>query len=354
MKIKKALSIIFVFCFVLGLSACQNEETTTPQDTRLITDMAGREVAIPLEINKSFSLSSGGTIFLYTLNPQLLTGYNYDFSEQEAEFILPEYLDLPVFGQSNSLNAEALILAAPDILISYGYTDQAAIEQVEAIEEQTGIPCLMFDSTFNQTAAAYQLAGEAFGLTERANALANYAQNVEDFIQQIDIAEQDRATIYYGNGRENLETAPAGSPHAELLELVQAANVAQIEGDFTTRMDISSEQIIGWNPDFIILNGEPSEGFSALNATEEFLANPNYQQVAAISKQQVYPIPKYPFSWFDRPSAPNRLIGVYWLSELLYPDLYEIDIRQEAIDFYQLFYHWQLTDDQLDQLLGLA
>ncbi len=352
MTIKNLFGIILIFGISLGLSACQNSPDTMPEDTRLITDMAGREVAIPLEIDKSFSLSSGGTIFLYTLNPELLVGYNYDFSEQEAAFILPEYLDLPIYGQSNSLNAEAIILAAPDILISYGYTDEAAIEQVEDIEKQTGIPCLMFDSTFNQTAAAYQLAGEVFGLSERGQALADYAQNVDDFIQQIAIAEQDRATIYYGNGRENLETAPSGSPHAELLELVQANNVAKIEGDFTARMDISSEQIIGWNPDFIILNGEPSEGLSASDASQQFLANPDYQQVAAIVNQQVYPIPKYPFSWFDRPSAPNRLIGVYWLSELLYPDLYDIDIEQEAQDFYQLFYHWQLTEQEIDQLLG--
>ena len=64
--------------------------------------------------------------------------------------------------------------------------------------------------------------------------------------------------------------------------------------------------------------------------------------------------PPLPFGWVDEPPAANRLIGLRWLAQLLYPSLFPEDIRVEARRFYALFYQQDPTDAQLDQLLARA
>ena len=66
------------------------------------------------------------------------------------------------------------------------------------------------------------------------------------------------------------------------------------------------------------------------------------------------PLADLPFGWFDYPPGANRLIGLVWLSEILYPDLFRHDLRKEVATFYKLFYHRDPTPQQLDALLGEA
>jgi iron complex transport system substrate-binding protein len=69
---------------------------------------------------------------------------------------------------------------------------------------------------------------------------------------------------------------------------------------------------------------------------------------------RVYQIPRGPFDWFDRPPSISRILGVRWLGNLLYPDLYQYDIKAEVKRFYKLFYQIDLSDAQLQELMGRA
>lgn len=321
-------------------------------DTRTVVDMASREVTIPYEVGTAFSTGAVGTIVLYTIDPSAMVGVNYEFNDAEKAFILPEYQDLPAYGQGDGLNLEAVMAAEPDVLVIYGSISDSTIADTDDLQEQTGIPCIMLDGALTAVPSAYRLMGEVLAQEDRCEQLAQYAEEALAFADSIDVPEADRVSVYYGNGIENLETAPQGSSHAELFELVKANNVAVVEGEVSARIDVSAEQVIGWNPDVIILNGEPKENISPADAVESFLNNPNYANVKAVQDGKVYAIPKYPFSWFDRPPGPNRLIGIYWLTGILYPEIYTGDIKEEAQEFYSLYYHMELTDEQLTSLLG--
>ena len=41
-----------------------------------------------------------------------------------------------------------------------------------------------------------------------------------------------------------------------------------------------------------------------------------------------------------------------WLTNLLYPQAYDVDMVQATQDFYRLFYHHNLTEDEAKELLG--
>jgi len=62
--------------------------------------------------------------------------------------------------------------------------------------------------------------------------------------------------------------------------------------------------------------------------------------------------PKLPFGWVDFPPSVNRLIGLWWLAKILYPDLFAEDLRTLTRDFYRQFYHVALVDAQIDRVLA--
>jgi iron complex transport system substrate-binding protein len=62
--------------------------------------------------------------------------------------------------------------------------------------------------------------------------------------------------------------------------------------------------------------------------------------------------PKLPFGWVDFPPSVNRLIGLWWLAKILYPDLFSEDLRALTRDFYAMFYHVTLNDQQIERVLA--
>ena len=86
-------------------------------------------------------------------------------------------------------------------------------------------------------------------------------------------------------------------------------------------------------------------------AAEDILSNPDYASLKAVQDQKVYGTPNAPFSWVDRPAGPNRLIGMRWFTALIYPEYIKCDINEEIHKFFDLFYHVDLSDEQLENVL---
>jgi iron complex transport system substrate-binding protein len=104
------------------------------------------------------------------------------------------------------------------------------------------------------------------------------------------------------------------------------------------------EEIIRWNPDVIVTL---DRGFAG-----KAVQDPAWLQVTAVQNKRVFCSPSLPFGWVDSPPGLNRLLGLQWLRSVVYPFNAGEDIRQVARDFYKLFYHVDLTDAQLAELLG--
>ena len=52
------------------------------------------------------------------------------------------------------------------------------------------------------------------------------------------------------------------------------------------------------------------------------------------------------------PPSVNRILGIWWLGNLVYPDIYDYDMREISKEFYSLFYNYELTDVEVDALLA--
>ncbi len=335
----------------------QAEKTSEAADAageREITDMAGRTVVVPDEIETVFSSSTVTAIFMYTLAPDKLLGWNYELNELEKSIILEEYHDLPNFGMGDSINYEAVIAADPTIAVNVGTINDKMISDCDKLSKSLGVPVVAVDGNLSASAEAYRFMGELLGEEEQAEKLASYAEKTFADIEKMEVPEDKKVRIYYGNGEDSLETAPAGSAHGQIIDMVNAVNVADLEMGEGSRVQISAEQLLAWDPDVIVVNGEPKADMSGASAAEAILANPDYASLKAVQNQQVYGTPNAPFSWMDRPMGPNRIVGIRWLSGLIYPEYLNYNVDEEVKEFFDLFYHVQLTDEQLENIYSGA
>jgi len=314
---------------------------------RIVTDMAGRRVEVPTHIHRVLCMTPTGTVLIYTLNPELLLGWNYPPDASERSFLAEPYRNLPTlggwYGKDSTGNLEKIMQAHPDVLISMD--DAFAIALAERVQNQTHIPVIILDGRLEHLPEAYEKAGELLGSGPRAAELAAECRRTLNEIKQkvASIPQDKRRRYYYAEGPKGLETEPGGSMHVEALNFAGGVNVAAgMQGQQGYgRSPVSMEQVLRWNPEIVI-------------SARDHTTAATWQLVAAVRNREVYETPQYPFSWLDRPPSANRIIGIKWLANLFYPEIFRYDMRQETRRFYETFYHVRLSEAQLDELLATA
>lgn len=326
------------------------DEAAPEAETREITDMAGRTMTVPAEIEKIYSDSPISAIYLYTLVPDKLLGWNYELNDIEKSVILEKYHSLPNFGMGDAVNYEAVIAAGPDVAFSVTKISDGTADGADELAEKLGVPVIVVSNDLKSAPEVYRFMGEVFGVEEQAEKLAAYAEKTFNDISGMEIPEEEKIRIYYGNGETSLETAPNGSAHAQIIDLVNAVNVADLELGDGSCVQISKEQLLAWDPDVIIVNGEPKSTLSGGAAAQALMDDPDLATVKAVQNGMVFGAPNAPFSWVDRPPGPNRIIGMRWLACKIYPDYFDFDVDEEVREFFSLFYHVELTDEQLAEV----
>lgn len=355
---KKFMSLLIILILALSVFAGCGKKQSAENKVRTVVDMAGRSVSIPTKVEKVYTPSPIGTIVMYTLDEKKLVGLNYKLSDIEKKYTSEYYKKLPVlggwFGKGNTGNVEEIIKAKPDVIISMGDINNSSKSQAEDLQKKLGTPVLLVDGKLENMDKAYEFLGDIIGEKERAKELGNYCKKTTDETKAAvaNVPQEKRIKVYYAEGTKGLETDPKGSPHTEVLDLVGGINVADVPlKSGYGRSEVSIEQVLSWNPDMIIVGADA--GF-ATNSLPSIMKDPAWKNIKAVKEKQVYQIPFAPFSWFDRPPAVNRIIGVKWLANLLYPDYVKIDLKAETKEFYKLFYHRDLTEAEVNELLQNA
>ncbi len=311
-----------------------------------VNDAAGRAVPVPDKTSRVFPAGPPAAILLYTLAPDLLIGWPRANRPEECAYMLPDFCARPevgrITGRGNTANLEVVLALRPDLILDVGSTSETFVSLAARVQEQTGIPYALLDGRFDAIAATYRKLGELTGRRDRAETLARYA---DDTLRTImgriaGIAAANRPRVYYARGPRGLVTGLGGSINVETIEML-AQNVAgSNKGGLA---NVSVEQVLLWNPDVIV------------TIDRDFAANmrsdPAWASVAAVKAGRVHLSPKMPFGWVDFPPSINRLIGLWWLAKILYPDKFPEDMTKLTRDFHTLFYHRTPSDAQIAHVL---
>ena len=65
-------------------------------------------------------------------------------------------------------------------------------------------------------------------------------------------------------------------------------------------------------------------------------------------------VPEEPHNLLGSPPAVQRYLGLIWLTAELYPEYCDYDVKAEVLEYYQLFYGAELTDEQYQTLTANA
>ena len=312
-----------------------------------VNDGAGRAVPVPARVERVFPAGPPAAILLYTLAPELLIGWPRTNRPDEREFLLPDVGGRPevgrITGRGNTANLEAVLALKPDLILDVGSLNPTYVSLAERVQQQTGIPYALLDGRFDGISPAYRTLGALIGRHAQGEA---FARSAEDMITTITrriaaITPERRPRVYYARGPRGLETGLGGSINVETIELI-ARNVAG--GTRGGLANVSIEQVLLWDPEVIITI---DQDFAA-----DVPNDPAWASVAAVRTRRVHLSPKLPFGWVDFPPSVNRLIGLWWLAKILYPDLFPEDLRALTRDFYSRFYHVTPNDMQIDRVLA--
>jgi iron complex transport system substrate-binding protein len=316
-----------------------------------IVDSAGRRVAVPDRVERVMPAGMAAAVLIFSLAPEKLVGWSQPLSRTQRAYLPAKYARLPTIGEFVEANpaAAAAVVARwrPDLIIDSGAVTPQTAALADRIEGQTRTPYLVLDGSIQRTPEMLRSLGTILGVGDHRLDAASYAYHaIQTLRGKLLVQSADnRPRVYYGRGSDGLTTGLAGALVMAGIDQAGAINVAARLGRGELKR-VTREQVFAWNPDIVI--AEDRGFYDALRR------DPGWRGLAVVRGQRVFLEPAQPFGWIDNPSGVNRIVGLYWLSDLFYPTVLEEDLRTNVRDFYQIFYGVALTDRQLDALLRRA
>lgn len=279
MKRMKIMSLALAALLLLTLlGGCGKEPVEAPgaEDGLTVTDMMGREITLAGPATKIVVLTAADCEILYALgagDSVIARGEFCNYPE--------EALKVMEVASGSETNIEQLIALKPELVIMSSMAQ--TMEQVEALEK-AGIPVVMIDATtIAETYTAIDLIGKISGKEADAKALIEGMK--QDFAElSASVDTENKKTVYFEVSplEYGLWTAGKGTFMDELAAMLGIENAFS---DVTGWAEISQEQVMERNPDYIVAIFMAFDG--APDPVPEILSRPGWEGLAAVANGQV-------------------------------------------------------------------
>ena len=355
---RRLLPLLLILVLLLPVvSGCGSKEPEYDPlagvETTTITDSCKRSVEVPAQITRIAPSGASAQMVLMTIAPEYLVGLSSSPSTLQMPYFPEEMWYLPTFGQfygsKANLNMESLIAAEPQIIIDIGDEKTTIVEDMASIQSQTGIPTIFLNGDLENLPSTYRTLGKLLGKEEKAEELASFVEKTLRLAEEnrAQLSEEDMLRVFYGTGSSSLACNASGSSQADVIDLVGAVNAIQVpENEITNKGGgtiVNLEEVYTVDPDVFL--------FEAGGQYEEAADN-EWSELTGIANGSYYEIPNLPYSWMSSPPSVNRVLGVWWLGNLLYPELYDYDMVEVAQEYYQTFWGYDLTREEAEEMLA--
>ncbi len=354
---KRICTILLMMALALSLlTGCGGgaaQKAPDAGETMIFTDSSGRQVTVPEEITRVAPSGATATMFLASVCPDYMVCIASSPSSSQYRYLDSTLLKLPttgqLYGSKSTINLESLMNARPQVIIDLGDAKDGISRDMNALQKQTGIPVVFIEADLPHMAEAFRMLGQLLtGKAGRCEELARYVDETVSLAQTnaARIPEAERKSVMYTSGVSGLNTNAEGSTQAQVLPLVGAVNAVVVE-DVSNKgggNPINVEQLYLCDPDVII--------FTSGSMYSDAASDPAWQQARAVKEGRYYEIPGLPYNWMSNPPSLNMLLGIRWLGNLLYPDIYDYDMVSQAQRAYRLLWNYELSDEEARQMLS--
>ena len=212
---------------------------------------------------------------------------------------------------------------------------------------QAGIPVVMMGFTdFPSMERSLQTTAEVVGTPLALQRAAEYNRYLNQQIAVIGqrtrtLTAQQRPTVLHIQSLHPLKVDGRNTLINTWVTLAGGRNVAEsVDGNMK---EITPEQVLAWQPDYIILDA--GAGTLAQSPYRDL-----FSQLRAVKLNHVVRNPSGVFPW-DRYGTEVAL-QIPWAARLFHPDLFpEINMIRQTQDFYRQFFNYPLTESQAKRIL---
>jgi iron complex transport system substrate-binding protein len=318
-----------------------SDSTTHSTDRRIITDMAGVQVAVPTRIgriadawrahNEVLTMLGEGVKIVATSIPKNACPWLYRVNPR---------LNSAAVCFGTDVNLEELIRAKPDIVFA-----SVGAQSADAITA-AGMPVVQLNLTdFDTLKACYRLTGEILGkaAAERAAKYVDYLDSRIESIRSVTsrLPDADRPSVLHIASVDPIQVDGSDTIIDRWITLAGGRNAARsVSGNFRP---VTIEQILEWNPDVVIF-------MSSAAGSDGLYTEDKWKEVPAIKTGRLVRNPEGAFPW-DRYSAEEAL-QIQWAAKTLHPELFPtLDLSQETTSFYATFMNYALSADDVQRIL---
>ncbi len=313
---------------------------------RTIKDMTGRSVDVPDNMDRIIAYDSKTSLFIFPLLQNKMVAVSKMPGLKKCKYISEEFNNLP---QIDIKQLENVLVLKPQVIIAGIFDeDKNQLQRIIDFGNKINVPVIFIKLSLTEADKSYSFLGRVFQQEKESNVLCSYLNNVYQTIDSLKQASSKPiARVYYSLGPNGLMTDPPGSKHTEVLDFLNIENVADVSIPVKGRVEVSLEQVIDWNPDYIFTSSFKGKQ----SGYQDMIEDGNWKTISAVKKNKVYKVPSDPFGWFDYPPSINRIPGIIWLATIFY-HLPAFTEKEDIIEFYKLFYHYSLSSKEYLELMN--
>lgn len=384
LKFKKILSLLLVFIMMAGiLGGCSKKEdeatknsgtknvsseekvaTKDEAGSHIVVDHAGHEVEVPNKIEKIVidQVPILSTYMAYNEGKApYIVGYAGSLKQVISETVLkdmaPELLDATntVQGQSD-INVEEIMKLKPDVIF-YNAKNQDRYEKLS----KTGVPCIGFVTMGADTPADpinrygewLKLLEDVFGekgkMEDFLKAGDDIVKDVEERIAKVPDEKRPSGMILWKYQEGTPIVAGKGTFGDFWLKRLKVKNVAEEAKGYAK---VNVEQIYSWNPDVFYLDGPGLLNIKTEDVYNNSVEGFDFSNLESVKDKRVYNSKLGMWNWLTpNPDAPLVLA---WLASETYPEAFkDYDLKKVIKDYYQKWYNYELTDEQIEDMFNI-
>jgi len=366
---KKMLRLIVLMMVlamsVMPLASCGggSGESSSGGDTITVVDHADKEVEVPKDIQRIavcdiFPLPSVLAVFFNSADkivgmpaPSMTAAQNGLLGELYPEILKAEtgYID------GANVNMEELAKLEPDVVFYSASSPELGEQLTEAGFAAVAISVNKWDydciETLNNWIA---LLSQMFPDSDKSAIVEQKSREMYDLVQERvkNISDDQRANAFFLFQYNDTTLLTSGEHFFGQwwADAIGAKNVAK-ELTQDNSVPVNMEQVYDWNPDLIFITNfneyYPEDLYN--NTVEGY----DWSPVAAVQNKNCYKMPLGMYrSYTPGVDCPVTLL---WMAKTAYPEQFQdIDVIQEAKDYYKEVFGIELTDDQAKSIFEPA
>lgn len=329
-----------------GQASEQKQSEPEEPRTREVTDQVGNTIEVPAKLENVIITSWKGAMeaFMVLGHEDLIKGMSDTSRYAWLRTVYPDLKDIPDYGNFDDVNAEEIVKAEPDIV----FAPQAGAKGIEKMQS-LNLPVYVdgistkgdpYEGRDDELMAIAEIVGEE----DRANDFLaweeKWLKEVADRVANVAEADKKTALCLRNNTTEIFNCK---NILGKTVENAGGVNVAKDAGIEKFYGDVSAEEIVKWDPDFIFQYTVSGTLEGNVARYQEMRDDSRFSGMKALESGDFYLMPHAIANWGGKMES---ALGALVMGKVMYPELFsDIDIKSVAEDYYEKFLDRKLTSE---------